>query len=352
VYTPPSLLPGYQCHPCHNLQEDQLFAVAPWQSGLITIGVVKPPSEPLAYTSNDGQIWQVVRGLSSSSDATPVGVTSAGNRTVLVGNEHNGATAWAFDGNTWQQSPEQDSLHVDYAAGGMNAVTTFDGSFIGGGFADDPLNLKSYAAVWRSTDGLTWTRDADTAGVFNGGRIWAMATKGDTVVALGTNGDVLYGQVGAWYWTQATGWQKAQIKPDDGGAIAAVVATSTGFVAVGKNAKDLGASVWTSPDGKVWTAVADQPAFHYDLQPLRMQSITSTPSGFLVGGWRSDVAKGSAVLWRSTDGLTWSDPEWQTTFSGGESTGVGVIAGTAVLVGRTGYPDWNTATIWNRAWPY
>ena len=26
VYTPPSLLPGYQCHPCHNLQEDQLFA--------------------------------------------------------------------------------------------------------------------------------------------------------------------------------------------------------------------------------------------------------------------------------------------------------------------------------------
>ena len=28
VYTPPSLLPGYQCHPCHNLQEDQLFSVA------------------------------------------------------------------------------------------------------------------------------------------------------------------------------------------------------------------------------------------------------------------------------------------------------------------------------------
>ena len=38
-------------------------------------------------------------------------------------------------------------------------------------------------------------------------------------------------------------------------------------------------------------------------------------------------------MWRSTDGQTWSDPEWQTTFSGGESTGRGVIAGTAVVVG-------------------
>jgi hypothetical protein len=125
-----------------------------------------------------------------------------------------------------------------------------------------------------------------------------------------------------------------------------------GFIAVGKNSEDLGAAVWTSTDGSTWQAVPDQPAFHYFLQPLRMQSIVSTPDGYFVGGWRSDVAKGSAVLWRSSDGQTWGEHEWQTTFSGGESTGVAVTDDRAIVVGRTGYPDWNRATIWTRPWPY
>jgi hypothetical protein len=98
--------------------------------------------------------------------------------------------------------------------------------------------------------------------------------------------------------------------------------------------------------------VADQPAFHYYLLPLRMQSIAVGSSGYLVGGWRSDVGKGSAVLWRSTDGLTWTDPEWQTTFSGGEITGVTLTDALAIAVGRTGYPDWDRATIWTRPLPY
>ncbi len=351
VLTVPSLLPGYQCHPCHYVAEDQLFAIAPWPDGLIAVGLLQPPAQPLAFSSTDGLGWQVVAGLSSRADATSNAVATVGNRTALVGSEHNGATAWAFDGQSWQQAPDQDSLHVDYAAGAMNAVVGFDGEFVGGGFADDPLHDLAYAAAWRSDDGLTWTRD-DDEGVFDGGRIWAMAATDDTIVAVGTSGDVTYGPAGAWRWTLADGWQRAQVLPDDGGAMAAVTVGPNGFLAVGKNAKDLGAQVWTSNDGLVWTAVNDQPSFHYYLQPLRMQAIVSAPTGYLAGGWRSDVAKGSGVVWRSTDGINWSDPEWQTTFSGGQITGVAVTGNSAIVVGRTGYPDWNQATIWTRPWPY
>ena len=351
VLTVPTLLPGYQCHPCHYVAEDQLFSVAPWPEGLISVGLLQPPAQPLAFTSTDGLSWQQVSGLAARADATPGASANVGQRTVLVGQEHNGATAWAFDGQSWQQAPEQDSLHVNYAAGAMNAVVGFDGQFVAGGFADDPLHEAAFAAAWRSSDGLTWTRD-DDKGVFDGGRIWAMATRGDTIVAVGTNGDDIYGPAGAWLWTATSGWEKAQILPDDGGAMAAVTVGPNGFIAVGKDAKDLGAAVWTSPDGKVWTAVADQPSFHYYLLPLRMQSIVATPDGYLVGGWRSDVGKGSGVVWRSADGQTWSDPEWQTTFSGGQITGVAVTDNRAIIVGRTGYPDWNRATIWTRPWPY
>ena len=93
--------------------------------------------------------------------------------------------------------------------------------------ADDPLDLKSYAAVWRSTDGLTWTRDADTAGVFDGGRIWAMADEGRHDRGAGhqrrrTSTARLAPGTG-----RGDGVAEGTDQPDDGGAIAAVVATST-----------------------------------------------------------------------------------------------------------------------------
>jgi len=352
IITIPSMDPSVQCHPCHYTQENDLFAVAQWRAGLIAVGLITPPTAPNVFTSADGVTWQLVNGVPTRDPATSNAVTTLGDRTVMVGSEHNGATAWAFDGASWQQAPEQDSLFVEYAAGAMNAVVGLNGQFVAGGFADEPLHDVHIGAAWRSSDGLAWTRD-DDKGVFQGGRIWGMATSGETIVAVGTSGDEIYGPAGAWRWTASTGWERARIQPNDGGAMAAVSARPEGgFIAVGKNSEDLGAAVWMSDDGLTWTAVADQPAFHFYLLPLRMQSIVATPHGYFVGGWRSDQGKGSAVVFRSADGQTWSDSEWQTTFSGGQASGVAVTGDRAVIVGRTGYPDWNRATIWTRTWPY
>jgi hypothetical protein len=351
VITAPSLDPSYQCHPCHYLAENDLLAVGKWSHGLIAVGQQKPPPEPMVLTSTDGLSWDQVDGLTARDTSTTNAVASAGDRTVIVGSEHSGATAWAYDGQSWTQAPEAPALAVPYAAGGMTAVTSLNGEFIAGGYRDDPLHNTASAAAWRSADGLTWQLD-DAGQVFANGRIWSMAHSTDMIVAVGTNGDPIYGPAAAWYWTAASGWQRAQIGPDDGGAMAAVTAGPNGFVAVGKNGTDIGASVWTSTDGHAWKRIADQPSLHYYQLALRMQSIAAGPNGFLAGGWRSDVAKGSAVIWRSADALTWSDPEWQTTFSGGQVTGVALTENEAIAVGRTGYPDWNQATIWVRNLPF
>lgn len=350
MISPPTLQPGYQCHPCHFLAENLFVAVAPWANGLITVGVQKPPAQAIAMTSADGKHWDAVPGLQGADGTSANAVVSLGHRTVVVGSEHSGSTAWLFDGSSWQQAPEQAALEVPYVAGAMTSVTTFQGAFVAAGYADDPLHNAAAAAVWRSIDGLTWTRDS--ADAFAGGRIHAMAARGDTIVAVDTNGDPIYGPAGAWRWTQASGWQRATIDPNAGGAMDAVAYGPAGFVAVGKNATDLGASVWTSADGLTWTAVPDQLALHYYQLATRMQSIVAMPTGgFLVGGWRSDVGKGSSLIWTSADGVTWSDPTWETSFSGGEVDGVGIVGDNAVAVGRTGYPDWNQATAWFRPLP-
>ncbi|HTS15253.1 MAG TPA: hypothetical protein VMH24_06275, partial [Candidatus Sulfotelmatobacter sp.] len=40
----PSLPPAFQCHPCHFLAANQLFAVAPTPNGLVAVGVQQPPA--------------------------------------------------------------------------------------------------------------------------------------------------------------------------------------------------------------------------------------------------------------------------------------------------------------------
>lgn len=347
----PSLLPGYQCHPCHFLAENQFFGVGASAAGLIAVGLQEPPAQAIAFTSPDGAHWVALPGFTDSSSGAAVAVATNGARTVIVGNDPAGATAWASGGGGWAQAPSQADLRVAYAAGAMTAVTPFGAGFVAGGYRDDPLHLTASAAVWRSEDGLTWHADTVAAEVFAGGRIHGLVAHGGTIVAVGTIGDPNYGPAAAWRWTAATGWRRATIGPDQGGAMRAVAATATGFVAVGLNGHDSGAATWTSPDGLAWTAAPDQPAFHHFTDPVRMQAVLAGPAGLVAGGWQSDAGKGSGVTWTSADGVTWQGPNWESSFSGGQITGLALDGPAIVAVGRTGYPDWNTATIWLNSAP-
>ena len=345
VSTSPSLEPGYRCDPCHFLAEDQFLGAGQSAAGPIAVGVQEPPAQAIAFTAADGSHWVPVPGFDGATGSTAIATASNGGRTVIVGVDHDGATAWASGGGAWTQAPRQADLLVPYAAGAMTSVVASADGFMAGGYRDDPLHASASAAVWRSGDGLTWRADGGS-GTFGGGRIWGIAAKGGTVVAVGTSGDPNYGPAAAWRWTAADGWRRARIGPDAAGAMRAVAATASVFVAVGLDGHDMGALAWTSPDGLDWTAAPDQPAFHYFHLPLRMQAVIAGPSGLVAGGWRSDVAKGSAVTWTSTDGVTWHGPAWETSFSGGQITGLAISDGAVVAVGRTGYPDSNRASVW------
>jgi hypothetical protein len=351
VLTAPSLEPGYLCHPCHFLAENQLFGVGSSASGFVAVGVQEPPSQAVAFSSTDGRSWGPLAGFAGASGTAAVAVASTDSTTVIVGHDTTGATSWASNGGPWKQAPRQDALIVPYEAGAMTSVTAVTGGFVAGGYRDDPLHARASAAVWRSADGLAWRRE-DTQPIFEGGRIWGIAAAPNgTIVAVGTNGDPNYGPAAAWRWTRSGGWQRGSLGVDSTGAMRAVTETATGFIAVGLNGTDNGARVWRSPDGLAWTAVPDQPAFHYFDLPVRMQSIAAGPAGLVAGGWRSDAGKGSAVAWTSADGITWAGPIWEPAFSGGQIDGVAASGDTTVAVGRTGYPDWNTATIWRASGP-
>ena len=342
----PTLAPGYLCHPCHELAEDDLLGVGAWPEGFLAVGVRQPPSVAVAFTSPDGMRWTPLAGFPAQEGTAGLAVAASGTRTVVVGKGPDGAASWASTGGAWTAAPAQAGLAAPSKAGAMTSVVAFGGGFVAGGYRDDPANVRSAAAVWRSDDGLTWRLD-DAAGAFESGRIWGLAVRGGVVVAVGTSGDPVYGPAAAWRWTAADGWRRATLAPDDGGAMHAVAATATGFVAVGLNAHDNGGRVWTSTDGLAWTALPDGAVFHYFDLGVRMQAVAAGPGGLFAGGWRSDAGKGSAVAWSAdAQGGAWTGPTWEAPFSGGEISGVAVSGGTVVAVGRLGYPDWNYAAAW------
>ncbi len=346
----PSMKPGSFCSPCHAPATGQLLGVGPSPGGLIAVGVLQPPPQAVAFSSTDGSHWVPLPGFSGATGSSADAEASNGVRAVMVGLDHNGAAAWASAGGAWTQAPRQADMLVPYAAGAMTSVTAFGDEFVAAGYRDDPLHARASAAVWRSSDGLVWTADGGS-GTFGGGRIWGIAAKGGTLVAVGTDGDPNYGPAAAWRWTETMGWQRGRIGPGTAGAMLGVAATASGFVAVGQNGNDDGALAWTSPDGLVWTAAPDQPAFHYFSMPVRMQAVVAGPTGLVAGGWRSDAGNGSAVTWTSADGLAWNGPVWEPSFSGGQISRLAVGSGGLVAVGRIGYPDNNQAAIWMSAVP-
>jgi hypothetical protein len=244
VLDPPSLEPGYQCHPCHYLAENELFDVADTPLGPIAVGVQQPPAEAIAFTSSDLHHWTPLAGFEGADGTSGQGIAANGKLIVIVGQGPAGATSWAQDGAGWLQAPEQDDLAVAHGGGAMTAVTPFGDEFVAGGYRDDPERGTKAAAAWRSRDGLTWRAD-EAGNAFAGGRILDLVATDDTIVAVGTNGDPTYGPAAAWRWTHEDGWRRAQLRPNDGGAMRSVARLGGRFVAVGTNDDDHGAGVWT-----------------------------------------------------------------------------------------------------------
>ncbi len=70
--------------------------------------------------------------------------------------------------------------------------------------------------------------------------------------------------------------------------------------------------------------------------------------GFVADGWRSDAGNGSAVVWRSSDGMAWTRFPQDASFSG---AGMAAIldrpaSPRLLAAGTKGWPDTHAAQVW------
>jgi hypothetical protein len=174
-----------------------------------------------------------------------------------------------------------------------------------------------------------------------------------TSVTAGANGVVAVGTIddrpASWIsadgrrWTYRVGVFPTALKDDDVVRVTDVVATTTGWLAVGRDdpicqvacgQNPRRALAWTSSDAETWTRVPAQAS----LSKAAINAVAAIDGGLVGVG----QAAGHAAFWTSADGLTWTRVQDDPIFgpppdasAGSTVSAVGVAAsgGTIVAVG-------------------
>jgi len=277
----------------------------------LTKGIwVSPPVAGLewARVSSD-EPYQVCFGcavlgdLLVRADDTPgMAVVAGGPGLVAVGTDEAGggqdAAVWtSSDGLTWQQVPHDEAVFggdgnqemCDVVAGGPGLIAV--GTDRGG---------DGDAAVWASADGLIWERVSDQESALGGPgdqRMGAVVAGGPGLVAVGQENTTSDSNAVVWISVDGLTWERV---PDPESVfgdpdstyqdMVAVVAGGPGLVAVGsdRSGGDSDAAVWASVDGFAWFRVPHDEAAFGGPGDQGMGAVVVTDSGLAAELWDSE----------------------------------------------------------------
>ncbi len=335
VTAEPSSTPAY-CAPCHPAVITELRDVAALDDGFLAIGSRTPATGTL-WRSADGRSWTLAEPLPDAAGARLEAV-AIGQRTVVVGSIGPDPAIWVDDGDGWTRAT------VPRGQGRMTAVTATDDGFIAGGYLGPEFGPAG-AAIWRSPDGTHWT-PVDIP--HRESRVAALAATASRLVAVGRASS----DDGAASWASDDGvhWERSPVQASlDGALMLSVTPFGARWVAVGTTASGEEAAAWTSDDGLTWTRAPSQASFHSRSRyapHAEMSDVTVARTRLVAVGWNSS-GNGAAVVWTSTDGVTWTREPDEPGFSGGGMHAVTLGNGKLVAVGSTGWPDTHAATTWS-----
>ena len=255
------------------------------------------------------------------------GVRSRGQgRLIAVGKDGQGlgvsedfsAAVWVSDGNDWHRISHNEHVFdgpgsqfmnrvVPIGSGGWVAIGATEGSVPGSG---------TDGAVWTSRTGIDgWVLRQDIESLAGPGAqdIRTVARNGNTLIAGGT--DASEGDHDAALWRSSEGitWEPIEAGENVLGGpgeqwVVTVEPHEDGFVAVGYDRQgfDENAAVWLSPDGESWRRVPSRGDLSGHGSQM-MLGVTSTPIGLVaVGRVRHTDGEIDGAVWTSTNGLRWN----------------------------------------------
>jgi TIR domain len=248
--------------------EGVMYGIAAGGPGLVAVGY-RGEGGAGVWTSTDGIIWDPVpydafvfgdgpefwMHAVASADPGLVAVGEAGGDAVGEGGGF-GAAWTSLDGITWER------VDADFGSGPLTSVVAGEPlGIVAAGRAESP-NGDWDAAVWTSRGGLTWER-VDSEDLGGDGDQWinAVTRGGPGLIAVGAEQTLESGRDAA-VWASSDGLTWVRVKPTDvfsGSGVQemfGVAVGDLGVFAVGSTTNgDWDAAVWTSSDGTTWEQV-------------------------------------------------------------------------------------------------
>ena len=300
-----------------------LFVVAAFAFLLRSMGDVAPVDHPTTTVVPSSLEWSRVAHseqiLGGSGDQRLLSVTSGGPGLVAVGYDQSGgfsdAAVWvSSDGLTWDRVPHDESVFGGAGVQEMWSVTSGGPGLVAVGL--DRAVRGADAAVWVSSDGLAWDRLPHDQSAFGGADVqemWSVTSGGPGLVAVGSDRTESGADAAVWVSSDGLTWDRL---PHDesvfGGEgfheMFSVTRGDRGFVAVGhhQTGSDHDAAVWTSGDGMTWSRVVHNESVFGGPSNQDMANVTRGGPGFVAVGSDWSANDFNAAVWISSEGFAWS----------------------------------------------
>ena len=346
----------------------QMWSVSRGELGLVAVGWDGSGGDfdAAVWTSPDGVVWTRVphdeEVFGGAQDQVMRIVIEGGPGLVAVAGDESGgnfdAAVWTSpDGIVWTRVPHDEEVFGGAGFQEILSVTIGGPGLVAVGL--DESGGDRDAAVWTSPNGVVWTRvphDEVLLGGTGHQNMFSVAVAGPGLVAVGVDGSG--GDRDAAVWTSSDGvtWNRVQ---DDGTVLGgagdqemmSVTVGGPGLVAVGSDGSgnDFDAAVWTSSDGVVWTRVSHDEAVFGGPGIQAMVTVTEGGPGLVAVGVDGPGGE-DAAIWTSSDGFAWTRvPHDEAVFGGpGNQMMLGVTVGESglVVVGRDDLEGDRDAAVW------
>ena len=208
-------------------------------------------------------------------------------------------------------------------------------------------SLRPNPTVWSAPDGTSWRRAVlKTA---NGGRLLAVASRGNVLVAAGQAGSGADGP-GLLFVRRGGGALKrvtsAVLRVPGGLRLFEAAAGPGGFIVIG-TATELGSDSWVvlrSDGGRAWGHDRGLENALAASQSAEVSSVTVSDRGILVAGTVQAGGRRRGTIWRKSYGGRWRTEELPG--NGHRVTGVAAGSGEALAVGGILGPRGYRPTVW------